>query len=178
MYKTLMVLFTGITILACNSCTSYDLVSPTSTSTEEITGEETKQVVVLAPTAKPIEATQIPTEAKYVGEQSYADKTSICTCPTCGNIELQARIIISEDGFVTGELTPLMPSFSGTRDNITGTITDDETNNCNALCTSTLTAKLTNDDQTFIGIVDESCTPGDCEFNNCVGTYTFSLNKK
>lgn len=113
----------------------------------------------------------------YTGMASYADKTDTCTCSDCGGQSLTAIVKIDDQDRVVGQLLAngwLWLTFSGTRESIRGTYTM-EPNNCQAVCTDHLEASLVNNDQEFVGAVWEECTPGDCHFDECVGTYTFSL---
>lgn len=111
----------------------------------------------------------------YEGIATYTNKTDVCTCDNCGGY-IQARVVISQDGSVTGEVVDYFSSISGTSGNITGFYTSGP-NNCDAYCDHTLVASLKNNGNSFTGTIDTTCTPGNCAFDNCGSIETFSLTK-
>lgn len=131
------------------------------------------------PTLKPVStSTQASEIITFRGSASYQNSTTICTCEGCDGTMFVAAVSII-NGNVTGTLSGAKGPFfqiSGNLNSITGE-NKSGPNNCNSYCTDTLTAKIVNSNQ-FVGTITTACTPGDCQFNNCVGTYTFSLPKK
>jgi hypothetical protein len=121
-----------------------------------------------------------PSVITYEGVVSYIDSTDICTCSGCDGRIFDAKVTIDVNGDISGVLWPgsrLSINFTGTREIITGEIMVGP-NNCNAYITESLLAKLSTDNQKYEGSLVYTATPGNCQFDNCDGTYTFSLDRK
>jgi hypothetical protein len=132
------------------------------------------------PVSKPIPtSTQASMIITFRGPAGYQNSTTICTCESCDGTTFLATININSDGSITGTLSGNKgPYFqiNGTINSISGNH-ESGPNNCNAYCTDTVTAKII-DSNRLEGTITTTCTPGNCQFDNCVGTYTFSLPKK
>ena len=119
----------------------------------------------------------------YEGKPFYTQKTTICSCSGCDEIRFIAEIVVDVGGNVSGVLRDVgtgyefISALKGTRELITGE-NKIGPGNCGHYTTIKLQAHLSNNNQKFEGILEETHTPGDCRMDNCDGTYTFSLDRK
>jgi hypothetical protein len=131
----------------------------------------------------------------FKGAVSYVDWTDVCTRRDIFDGMIFTVVVsIGPDGNVSGTLDGNgRIEFTGTRDSISGERIYDP--KCPpAYCTKALQARLTNNDQTFEGTIEETCTRGDCiiasctmelgrsweqcGWDQCGGLWTFSLPRK
>jgi hypothetical protein len=138
----------------------------------------------------------MPTRAiTYEGVATCIEKTEVCC--TCGvnEAKLWTTVFIDRDGKVSGILKGncfIDVEIAGTRDAITGekVVVDDR---CEWRTTSTVLARLTNNDQIFEGTAQRTSSEGGCRLlvcleaglsseqagpDNCNRTYIFSLDRK
>ena len=124
---------------------------------------------------------------------SYVDKNDFCICEPCRDWGLTVELIIGTEGNLSGIEKELKIPLTGSREAITGEISH-HPNNCGAIPTYSLQAKLTHNDQILEGTMIRTNTPGNCVltecnmipgkhwseclWDNCGGTWTFSLPRK